>query len=266
MSNIFKYNDIELPPDGIHKISPSAISKFYDYPVNYYKEMVQGEKPEFKGNTSTILGTVCHYILKKVADNELVSAEEIDREIRVYCEELVSDNVNNIDIADILLNYFPISSAIINQYLLRHRSLIEKTEFQVLCSLGDGIYLGGTLDVLQRNFDGDGYIVVDYKTTSSKPHEAEIPFHYKLQLLGYAEALRRTGCKVVGIKIVWGVKPTKTLPARCYEIGHTIKDEDYELIADTLQLIKESVLICKDHPELIHLIWKSMKLKNVTSS
>ena len=63
------------------------------------------------------------------------------------------------------------------------------------------------------------------------------------------------------IRIVYGVKPTKTIGARCIVVTEEIDFVADKLISDTLKLITESVAICKNQPELTHLIFKSMDLK-----
>ena len=108
-------------------------------------------------------------------------------------------------------------------------------------------------------YDG---IVVDYKNVVTKPADnAPIPFDYKIQLLAYAYILRQLGYEINRIRIVYGIRPTKTLPARCVVVTESIDFIADKLINDTLRLIAESVLAVKENPKLAYLIFKSMDFK-----
>ena len=119
----------------------------------------------------------------------------------------------------------------------------------------DGVYIAGTYDRLE------GTVLCDYKNVSIKPNETYIPFGYKMQLLAYAYALRQHGYEVDRIRLIYGIRPTKTLPARCIVVTEEIDYKADKLVKDTLELIAESVLIVREKPELTHLIFKSMDLK-----
>lgn len=107
-------------------------------------------------------------------------------------------------------------------------------------------------------------IVTDYKTVSTKPCNLDtIPFDYKIQLLAYAYALGRNKKFIDRIRVVYGVKPTKTLPARTFVVTEQISFEDTQLISDTLNLITDTILKVKQQPELTYLLFKSMSLKEV---
>ena len=121
--------------------------------------------------------------------------------------------------------------------------------------------------LVEHNYKDHTYIkpldgvVVDFKTVSTKPNESVIPFGYKIQLLSYAYALRQQGYEINRIRLVYGVKPTKTIPARCIVVTEEIDYLADKLIDDTLKLIGESVLTVKNNPQLAYLIFKSMDLK-----
>lgn len=103
--------------------------------------------------------------------------------------------------------------------------------------------------------------VVDYKTVGKLPNQDTIPFNYKIQLLAYAYIYRLLGYEVNNIRIVYGVKPTKTIGARCIIVNETIDFTSNKLIGDTLQLIAESVLMVKENPRLAYLIFKNLDFK-----
>ena len=249
---IFRYNDIEIPK-GAHKISPSQISKFFEYPKLYYLENISGEKEnEFQGNTATTLGTICHYVYHCVITDKEINREEINRQLDAYAElrpEL------GLDLADIKLNYPLITGATVNEYILPSKATLKESEKSVLVSIDEDVYLGGTTDLIEDD------MIVDFKTVGKKPDENIIPWGYKIQLLAYAYAFRKQGYNINRIRLVYGVKPTKTIPARCITVTELITPEHEKMIQDTLQLITESVIICRNNPELVYLIFKSMELK-----
>ena len=80
-------------------------------------------------------------------------------------------------------------------------------------------------------------------------------------MLAYAYALRKQGYEINRIRVVYGVKPTKTIGARCITVTENIDYLAEKLITDTLKLIGESVHAVKDNPNLAYLIFKSMDLK-----
>ena len=131
----------------------------------------------------------------------------------------------------------------------------KESEKSVLVPFDEGIYIGGTTDLIEDD------CIVDFKTVGKKPNEDSIPWGYKMQLLAYAYAFRKKGYNINRIKIVYGVKPTKTLGARCIPVQELITPESEKMIEDTLQLIAESIIICRNRPELVYLIFKSMELK-----
>ena len=249
---IFRYNDIEIP-DGSHKISPSQISKFFEYPKLYYLENITGEKEnEFQGNTATTLGTICHWIYHCVITGKEVNREDINKQLDKYSElrpELC------LDLDDIKLNYPLIAGATVNEYILPSKATLKESEKSVLIPIDEDVYLGGTTDLIEDD------MIVDFKTVGKKPDENSIPFGYKIQLLAYAYAFRKKGYNINRIRLVYGVKPTKTIGARCIIVTEQITPEHEKMIQDTLQLIAESVVICRNRPELVYLIFKSMELR-----
>lgn len=249
---MFQWKDIKLPLDGFHKISPSSISKFFDYPRLYFEENIQDKPQSFQGNTATTLGTICHCIYEAVTKNIEISRDWINGQLFQYNE--VRPELE-LDLNDIMINYPLITGEVVNNYILKSNANLIKAEEQVLVKVDDGIYLGGTCDRIEDD------CIVDFKTVATKPNENQIPFNYKIQLLAYAYAFREKGYDINRIRIVYGVKPTKTLPARCFVVTEQIGDAEEKLINDTIKLIAESVIICKNQPELTYLIFKSYDLK-----
>lgn len=254
LPEIFRYIRPEVPEDCIHSISPSQINNFFAYPKVWYEDnMLDGEKA-FQGNTATVTGTIAHHIYKSVTLGEPVTREEINEQLIEYAAlkpEL------ELDVAQIMADYPLVTGEVVNSYVIPHNKQggLLKVEEEVVAKVMPNIYVGGTFDRLE------GDCIVDYKTVGTKPNEVTIPFNYKIQLLAYAYALRQTGHIVDRIRIVYGVKPTKTLPARCIVVTEQIDYIADKLIDDTLKLMGESILTVLENPSLTHLIFKSMDLK-----
>ena len=240
----FEYNNIEIP-EGSFKISPSGISKFFDYPSVWYRDNFLGET-SFVGNTGSELGTILHSIADAVANNEPTSREEIQE----YLDTIDNPDVNK---EEILQAYPDMARVLVNKYLLKN--MPDKTEQQTITDLGDGILIGGTYDAL------NGSTLTDYKTTKSKPREGSIPWGYKTQLLSYAYSLKEESIFIDRIRIVWVVRATKTIPPRVFVVNHQITPQDWQDIEDVLKIMKDTILLSKKQPELNYLLFKSMKLK-----
>lgn len=255
LPEMFKYTSPIVPNDCYHKIGPSQIDKFFSAPKLYYQENIAGKDRQFQGNTATVLGTICHYIYNAVTIGKKVDRESINEQLDIF-NKLKPEL--ELDVDDIKNSYPLITGVVVNQYLLpaQAKGGFIKSEESVVLKIEEGIYLAGTCDRIEND------CIVDFKTVKTKPDENEIPFHYLIQLLAYAYAFSQKGHKINRIKLVYGVKPTKTLPARCFEVSKVITLEDEQLIKNTLKLMAESIIICKDKPELIYLIFKSMELKN----
>ena len=245
---MFEYNELEMPKDCIFKISPSQIDKFFKYPSVWYKEEVLKEKEDFK-NTAMSLGTVCHYIYEQVG---LGLSDSIDTE---YIENQIEtlSGYEDVDTAEVIRQYRGLCNVVVNEYIINN--MPTHTEYPTYAEVTGNVYVGGTIDNITNS------IVVDYKTVATKPSVTNIPFNYKIQLLAYAYALSRSNHFIDRIRLVYGVKPTKTLPARCFVVTEEITYEDWNLIEDTLKLMAETIIKVKKQPELTHLLFKSMKLK-----
>ena len=256
---IFQYCKPLFPDDCYHNVSPSSIGKFFDFPVLYYRENVLGEEQKFQGSTSTVLGSICHKIYELVVKypnnkwKEFINREIIQEQLLKFVELHPELGIN---VDEVISLYPQITREVVNSYILKCTTSRVEVEKQVVVKLDDSIYLGGTIDRIE------GDCVVDYKNVGKMPSDTtKIPFGYKIQLLAYAYALRKLGYIVDRIRIVYGIRPTKTIPARCVVVTEQIDYVANKLIDDTLNLIVESVTICKNRPELVHLIFKSWDLK-----
>lgn len=260
--SIFQHKKIELPINSI-KISPSQIANFFNYPSIWFEENILNKDKNFIGNTASVTGTCCHYIYEQYGNNPKEFTENKEYYFNIVEQELkehLNSNINlaiNCDLNTILLNYPQIAKTVVNNYI--SENIPDNTELSLYTNIDgyDNIFLSGTIDNITRD------IIVDYKNVSSKPSDlVQIPFHYKIQLLAYRYMYQKLYKKNINyIRIVYGVAPTKTLPARCFVVTETVTKEDNEMFKDTVKLIAESIKICKENNSLIPLIFKSMKLE-----
>ena len=251
---IFKYTKPAFPEDCIFNISPSQIDTFFSCPKIWCEENLLGKEKSFQGSTSSVMGTICHHIYKSVTLQEPITREKINLQLDKY-NKLKPEL--ELDVDQTKIDYPLVSTEVVNSYIIPSdkKGCLIKVEQPIVAKVTSGIYVGGTYDRLE------GDCIVDYKNVSTKPNDTTIPFNYKIQLLAYAYALRQKGHEVNRIRLVYGVKPTKTIPARCIVVTESIDYVAEKLIKDTLHLIAESVLKVKEDPSLMYLIFKSMDLK-----
>lgn len=251
---IFQYHKPKYPEDCIFAISPSKVSQFFEYPRIWYEEQFLGKPQEFKGNTASVLGIIAHYIYECVTLGKGVNREEINDQLISYWN---IDKNPDIDINYILSTYPLVVNCVVNEYVLPNDKKYKNVEVEkvVTAEVMPGIYVGGTIDRIE------GDMVTDYKNVGVKPNESIIPFMYRIQLLSYVYALRSKGYEINRMRLVYGVRPTKTIPARCIVVTESIGFEDEKLMNNTLKLIGESVMRVKEDPSLAYLIFKSYDLK-----
>lgn len=256
---IFEHTKVEVPNKDFIRISPSTISKFFEYPSVWFLDYLTKDPKSFIGNTSTFLGTCCHHIYETYSKNPeefIKNKEEIYTNLNKELHKHLMSNLQlraEVDEESILSKYPVIAREVVNTYI--SATLPDEIEKSVYAQIEDyDIYIAGTIDNITKN------IIVDYKTVGTKPNTESIPFHYKIQLLAYWYILDKLGHKMDWIRIVYGVAPTKTIPSRCFVVTERISDEDKELITNTLKLMAESIKKCKEDSSLIPLIFKSMKL------
>lgn len=244
----FDYNDIELPKDGKFKISPSGIEKFFSMPAVWYEEHILKEKG-FQGSTATVLGTVIHALAEAYEKGEETSREACD----AYIDKMALE-IDDLDVDTIKELYPDMAAVLINQYIVT-ATKATAVEEEVCTHIENGVYIAGTLD---RRENG---MIIDYKNVSKKPNTETIPFGYFIQMMAYAYADREKGIFTDRIRIVYTVRPTKTLGVRLFTVTKQINEADWKMIEDTLELISDTVQLHWAMPELDYLIFKSMRFK-----
>jgi hypothetical protein len=285
-SSPFDYAKIEMPEDCIFKISPSSISKFFEYPVVWYKDQVLGET-QFQGNTSSVLGSIVHGLAEMYVKGQETSSEMVEAYLR---RQLLKPDVNIQEVREL---YPDMAAALINEYIRYNKP--TEVERSLCYEVKDGVYVAGTFD----NITETGKytcMVVDYKNVGTKPNTNKIPWGYYVQEMAYAYMLKKEHERIQSmteeeceqeylleyeevetsykdklleknplpdkIRLVYVVRPTKTLPIRVFKVTQIINDDDYQNIEDVLNLIADTVLLGKERPELNYLLYKSMQLKD----
>ncbi len=81
----------------------------------------------------------------------------------------------------------------------------------------------------------------------------------------YKEKLLKENPLTDRLRLVYTVRPTKTMGVRVFVVNHQIDESDWLLISQTLELIAETVQVSRTNPELTHLLFKSMALKKETT-
>ena len=261
ITTLLDYVSTPIPEEGVFKISPSAFSKFVERPHVWYREQILKEDG-FTYNTSSVLGTIVHYCAEKVAKNEEVDLDEIERYINKHSPH------DEYDPSVVRAQFRAMAERLVNDYVL-DREFLE-VEKQVCAEVKEGFYAAGTLDILEGS--KDDCLLGDYKSYSSKTKPRTIPQHYKYQLLVYAWILKKLGYTVTRIRLIFinrhiegeisekTGKQLKSYPPEITELTENIEQTDLDFIEGLLNLCVDSCLASNDFPELNHVIWHDPRL------
>jgi CRISPR/Cas system-associated exonuclease Cas4 (RecB family) len=255
------YVSTPIPEDGVFKISPSSFSKFVERPHAWYRQEVLKEDV-FEYNTSSVIGTIVHYCAEKVAKQEEVDLDEIERYISKHGEN------DDYSARVVRAQFQNMAERLVNDYVL-NREFLE-VESQVRTEIKDNFWAAGTLDILEGT--NDDCLLGDYKTYSSKTKPRTIPQHYKYQLLTYAYILKQSGYNVTRIRLIYinrhiegeisekTNKRMKSYPPEVTILTEVITQEDIDFIEGLLLLCVDSCLASDNYPELNHVIWHDPRL------
>ena len=256
MKDYFKYNNGEgVVPEGVFRISPSGLSRFFDATTAWYRENLLGEEG-FTGSTATALGNCVH-----VGAEMYVDTKEVDHsQILAYIDSLDE----NYDKEFIKEQYPVMLDTLINNYLMNN--MPSETELFLAKELSKEVWVGGSIDSII------GDIIVDYKTTSSKNPPNTVSRPYWFQQCTYVWLARQHGYNINSFRLVYITtndtgrvsektgKALKDYPSKICTIDYYITDQDMEIIENTLKLIDESVRTWNHKPELRHLLAQDMRL------
>lgn len=261
---VYNTNTDHLPEGFKLKISPSQFSTFVDKPHKWYRETVLGEEG-FTYSTSSVLGTVIHYLAECVANQTEVSKDHIAEYINSFEEN------EDYSRSEVFSNFESMASVLINEYVLSNMQNYLFAEKTIFAEVAEGFYASGTLDFLQGT--KDDCIIGDYKSYHSKTKPKTIPYYYKYQLLVYAYMAIKNGYNPTRIRLVYisrnidgGIsektgKPLKSYPPELTVLTEVIDQDDIDFISSLLDLCVEKYIATEKHPELTHLLWHDMRLK-----
>jgi len=211
-------------PEGSFRIGASSFSTFVSRPWQWFKEQVLGIGG-FEGSTSSVLGSVVHYVCECKAQGKEPNINEINQHIQNQ-----SDNVD-VDKYIIEQEWKAMAMCVVNEFVLPNIKRYSSVEEFVTYDLGDGIYIGGSIDAVldecktysvngacindRKKYDklsldkqndctitSSSGTIVDYKTTSGRV-PTSIPANYKQQLLVYAWVLKQLGRTMDRIQLVY---------------------------------------------------------------
>jgi len=269
MSNPLDYDHSTdyLPKDCVLKISPSKFSTFIEKPHNWFRQVILGEN-QFTYSTSSVLGTVVHYLSEMVAKKQDISKDAIFEYINKhednddYCAQTVIDNFEQM------------AGVLINEYVLPNMDNYLEIESRHFVEILKGFYASGSLDVLEGT--KDDCMVSDYKTYHSKTKPKSIPYYYKYQLLVYAYILTKLKYKPTRIRLIYvsrnieglmsptgNGKQLKSYPPELTVLTEMITDEDMQFITGQLEMCVDACLATDEHPELTHVIWHDPRLRGL---
>jgi len=111
-------------------------------------------------------------------------------------------------------------------------------------------------------FKATSATVVDYKNVSTKPAGENMPWGYYIQMMAYAYLYKKErGINVDKIRLVYTIRPTKTLGPRLHIVNKVIGEADYKAFEDVLTIMCDTVALSRLKPEFNHILYKSMQLK-----
>jgi len=256
------YNGENEVPEGTVRISASSIARFFTHTRQYWGELMLDEDG-FTGSTSSVLGTVVHFIAEQYAKKQTLTAED-KQEIENYITQETAKDPD-IDGNIIRTQYKIMAQNLVNEYLI-HNMPTEVEPF-VVEEVLPNIMVGGSIDNIT------GSTIVDYKTSSLKKLPDTIKFEYRLQLLTYAWVMRKKGTPIDRIRIVYvsrdqpGAisektgKQLKSYPSEVKVLTESIFEEDFEYIESIITLIAESIQAWQTTPNIRHLLCHDMRVK-----
>jgi RecB family exonuclease len=264
MTNKLSYVKTPKPYPEATVFSPSQFAKFIEKPHLWYREQILGESG-FTGNTSSVIGTIVHYIAEAVANDEPVDKAEIERYIdsKEPSEDYDPDTVR--------LHYPEMAEVLINDYVLENKNNFLATELQLTADLNKDYFIGGTIDIIEGS--AEDAMISDYKTYSSSTKPKRIPNNYKYQLLIYAAMALANNFNVTRIRLVYvsrGIvgeispktgRQFKSYPSEVTVLTEVLTDEDMDFIKSMLYLCVDSLEATKKQPELTHIIWHDPRLQ-----
>jgi len=211
-------------------LRPSSVRSFLEVPNVWYRRHIDGIE-DFKGNTSTYLGTVCH------------AYAESFYTLNPFNPHAILENApEDVDKAFILQSYKPMCDELESKYLIKQPKP-ELIEYFMKLDLGDGFICQGTLDTY------DNGVLTDYKTASRQTKNMN---DYIYQLHIYAYLLSLTEREVHTYRIVSIINATKTMGAR---VNILECRSDVKKGKELVELMHKKTKLALDNPQYKDIIF-----------
>ena len=254
MGNIFEHQSVEYDKGYKYVISPSRMGKLYENPSEWYRETVLHEGG-FEGNTASFIGSICHYIYKCFTESRgECDKEEIRKKVEDDMREYLMVHPLEVDIEGVLDIYPRVCNIVLKDYVRRYRDVDCVCERGYYTRLSDDIVLAGTIDRYEY-VDG---VICDYKTVGSKPNLEKLPIGYRLQLMSYWKILHDNGTEARKLRLIYGVKPSVRLEARCFVVEEDITEAYCKQIEYICRNICKSISICDNDPRMSKLLFRGV--------
>lgn len=228
-----------------YSFSASSVSKYKTDTNSFFRGIYEPIIDTY--TTSTILGTIIHYL----AEQYIKTRQVVTSDITDYL-----DKKEDIDKEMILKSYKDMGNVLFD-YIdnLNISNLNCESEKSLVCKLTDNVALTGTCDLIIGN------TLIDFKTTSQVSHMTSMRENYKTQLYSYLYLLEKNSYRIDSAKLVYITipqlnrisektqKPLKDYPASVYELALDFNIEEYQATIDTINLIAESVEYIENNPD-----------------
>lgn len=256
-------------PEGYFRISASKFSTFVDKPWQWYREVVLGEEG-FTANTSSVIGTICHYCAEMKAQNKEPNIQEIENYIKNYSISRIYPDVDTTTVRD---SWKQMAMTLVNEYVLPNKNNLEEVEPFVYKELQPGYFPSGSIDRVEKvGISPQRYRIVDYKTYNSKTKPTSIPMHYKYQLLIYAYIYSKP---VSEIRLVYinrerderyissktGKSCGKIYPPELVVLTEMVTQDDMNFIESLLNLCIDTHKLAVERPDLTYILYRDPRLK-----
>lgn len=236
-----------------YSFSASSISKYQSDTNSFFRGIYEPINDTY--TTSTILGTIIHYL----AEQYIKTRQVVNSDITDYLA-----TKEDIDKELILKSYKDMGNKLFD-YIdnLNISNLNCESEKSLVYKLTDNVALTGTCDLII------GTTLIDFKTTSQLSVKTSMPESYKTQLYSYLYLLEQNNYRIDSAKLVYitipqvgrvsekTLKPLKDYPANVYELPLEFNNDDYQETIKTINLIAESVEYIELHPDSKRFITQS---------
>ena len=253
----------EFRDNGGIVLSPSGIGKFYNEPNEWYLDRI-GETT-FDGNTYTVLGNALHAAIDAYWNGDEVTEEDVTYWVQArYSEQMnvvtgqdkLGNDIPQVDLEFVTKNFMPMFTEWVSKYAeLYPKPDLRESELEL--GLQEGMIMAGTLD----GYELDKKVIIDYKTAGRMPgKDAKISEAHRLQLAAYAWMMIAEGKEVESIRVVYLVRPTKTIGPRVRVIDEDLTDETLFDMKDTIEMMVGSWNAGKEYPHILKLLFRPNRL------